>query len=388
MKRKIKFTRKLSLLMSSCAIASAMVPFTAAAVGGNENYAGFSMSMLTQANVTPFRDTTQDLDALLIDNGLASYQSLSANESNLAAVTIPYIVKIDSSATQIEGATLSVQALATSMGLSDYAAITKQATIDYAVTSASQASTSALLWGTAADSQANTTGLTMSSDGRTLTIDAGGLPEFNVQSIINPKTYSATNSQKYLAMVSGASVPMSGMMLPTDFSGDDSVQNYNNYNLSVAREAAIQSAAVAALEEIAAGNVPLTQTTAASLGQHFVNTGLIPTQNNISNFMASRRMDPANGWYYRIQQASPIELQRESLYLQAETLYETNKARQQAQKDTLLLALLLMEQSRMSVGMINMQMKMTAVQSSSGSSTTTADTSTEVPMDTTTTASS
>lgn len=391
MKKKYNVKRMTCLVAACIATSSTFLePAYGVGAGATPSYSGFSMSMLIQPTITPFRDTTQDLDALLVDNSLASKTTLTDNSAALQAVTIPYAVDItgSSSAVQIKADTLVLQALATNMGLSDYSAITAQATIDYAVTTDSSSSTSSLLWGTAAANQTtSTTGLTQS--GNNLTISKGGLPEFNVQSIVNPVTYLASNAQKYLALISGSAAPVGSMLLPTDFTGSNSVQNYANYNLMVAREAAVQSAGVAALQEFAADNVPLTNTPAASLGTHFVNTGLIPTQNTITHFMATRRMDPANGWYYRIQQASPIELQRESLYLQAESLYELEKVRQQTQKDNLLLSLLLIEQSRVTVGMANMQAKMSAASSatstSSSSSTSTPATTTTVPMDTTTT---
>ena len=368
--------------LGAVAALNALLPIGAMAAE-SPVYGGFSMNVVTQPPLTPFRDTTQDLDAMLVANGVGSYATINNNKDNLQAVTIPYQVNITgiSSAQQIKGDTLGAQALATSMGLSDNKAINKQATIDFAVNT-STSSTSALLWGTAASSQTSTTNTEgVSLAGNTLSVTSNGLPAFNAASIMDPKNYSAEKMQQYLSVVTGTSVPMS-LMLPTDFTGDDAVQNYNDYKLAVAREASVQSAAINVLQAFVKNNIPLTNTPAASLGPHFVNTGMIPTQNNIMQFMATRRLDPVNGWYARIQQASPIELQRESLYLQAEALKEADDIRQLEQKNSLMLALQLIENSRIAVCMTTLNTKMTTMQSTtSASGTTTETTTTEaVPM--------
>ncbi len=362
-----------TLLKIRCLMGSLAIVLTPCLALAEQTYSGFSMNLLGSPTYTPFKDTTQDLDAILSANALASPATKTANQAALTAINFPYISNITgiSSATQIVGSDTVLQDLAIQMGLSSSTAIAQQATSDYAVTVPNSSSSSALLWGTAASTQsaaATASGMTMS--GQQLLLTPPALAQFSVQSCIDPKFYNATACQQYIALVIGDAVPPT-MLTSSSFTGGSGPTNYATYQLNLAREASVQSAAVVPLLKIAAANVPLTGTPAAQLGANFVNTGQTPTQNTITHWMATRRLNPANGWMYRIQQASPIELQRESLYLQAESLYELEQIRQQTQTADMLQSMVLIEQSRSSVAMITQQAQMTASQSASSSGSTT-----------------
>lgn len=360
---------RVKLLKIVC-LGIALLPILA---GADQIYGGFSMGLLGSPTYTPFKDTTQDLDAILSANALTSPTTLTANQSALTAINTPYITNITgiSSSTQIVGSNTILQNLAIQMGLSNSASIAQQATSDYAVTVPNSSSSSALLWGTAASTQSSTaiaSGMTMS--GQQLLLTEPALAQFSVQSCTDPKYYNTAACQQYIGLVIGDAVPPT-MLTSSTFTGGNGPTNYASYMLNLAREASVQSAAVAPLLKIAEANVPLTGTPAAQLGTNFVNSGQTPTQNTITHWMATRRLNPANGWMYRIQQATPIELQRESLYMQAESLYELEQIRQQTQTADMLQAMALIEQSRSAVAMITQSAQMTSAQSASGSSSTT-----------------
>lgn len=370
----MKTGKKLTLMwvLSSFMVTVPFAGWAVSAPGSNNTYSGFSYNMLLNSNVTPYRDTSQDLNALLEGNALVSQTTASNNKSAFQGYVVPYAPAI-SGATQISAANTTLQALAITMGLSgNYSAVTTQSATDYAV-SAATTSNSALLWGTAASNQSSSTatpGLTLNNN--VLTVAQGALGDFNVESILTPNNYSQSNVQKYLALVEGSAAPVQGMLTLNNF--NNNTTNFNNYQLLVNREAAVQTAATDILQKIALSNAPMTGTTTASLGQDFVNTGMIPSVNNVERFMASRRLDPQTQWPYRVAQASSLELQRESLYLQAESLYELYQLHQTEQQNSLLLAMLLLEQTRSSIAMINQQSQITASQSTSSSSSTSTST--------------
>lgn len=160
-----------------------------------------------------------------------------------------------------------------------------------------------------------------------------------------PSSQSVNSSQNpaevYIALVGGALTPV---VTPPSPAADFPVQ--------IRRIAAIQTAGVNALQEIFNRSKPvISDTDAANLKETLNKLGDTSLKDNpvtprdFERIMATHRLDPNNGWYAHLQQASPTELQREQLYLQAEMLYELYQIRQEEEQNKMLLAVSLLSQN-------------------------------------------
>lgn len=386
---------------------------------GSSNYSGFGTTALSNTTVTPFRSTTQDLNAVLEGNALVSQGAVLQNYiSNPSAASTsgymaPYIMTTvsgsSSSAPLLAMPSLALQTLTTTMGLaptlsgsfanSQYIInqTVANAQANYSVGNTTNSAMS-IMEETPAQAQAaaasTPSGIYMTgSNSNLLTGNMSALAAYNAQTIMYPNvnnyksiaTSQAQGSkvQQYLGLVTGSTAPPSGMMVSTQFGGSNATQNFNTYQLMVTREAAVQTAAAEVLQQFALNNAPLS-IEASALGDAFVSTKMVPSINTVEQFMASRRLSPNSGWYYRVAQGSALELQRESLYLQAENLYEMNQVHQELQKQSMLLSMMLIEQTRSSISMLNQANQVTAAQMGTSSSTVTSSTS-SVPMATSST---
>lgn len=364
---------------------------------GSSTYSGFGSTALSDTTVTPFRSTTQDLNALLEGNALVSQGAVLQNyisdpsAASTSGYIAPYIMTTvtgsSSSAPLIAMPSLALQTLATTMGLAstltgsfansqliiNQTAANAQANYSVGTTTNSAMS---IMEETPAQAQAaaasTPSGIyTTGSNGNLLTGNMSALAAYNAQTIMYPNvnnyksiaTSQAQGSkvQQYLGLVTGSTAPPTGMLLSTQFGGANAVQNFNTYQLMVTREAAVQTAAAEVLQQFALNNAPLS-IEASALGDAFVSTKMVPSINTVEQFMASRRLNPNSGWYYRVAQGSSLELQRESLYLQAENLYEMNQVHQELQKQSMLLSMMLIEQTRSSIGMLNQSSQVIAAQ--------------------------
>jgi hypothetical protein len=409
-----------SLLLSSGVVVQAQTSTTTASTGSS-NYSGFGTGALSNTSVTPFRSTTQDLNAILEGNALVSQGSLllnnlanttsttSSSNTSYASYAVPYIMTAvtgaSSTAPLLAAPSLSLQTLMTTMGLpfgfSNSQNITNQAAANFATSITPGTTTNSAQYTmneSAASAQAaassTPSGIYLSgSSGNVLAANATALAPYNAQTIMYPNvnnyqsnvttTGQGSNAQQYLALVTGSIAPVTGMLLSTQFGGPNATQNFQAYQLMVAREAAVQTAAAEVLQQYAMSNAPLS-ISASALGDVFVNTKMVPSINNIERFMSSRRLNPNSGWYYRVAQGSSLELQRESLYLQAESLYEMNQVHQALQQQTLLLSMALIEQTRGNINMLNQGNQITAAQTGTQTTSTTSTTS-SVPMATSST---
>ena len=155
-----------------------------------------------------------------------------------------------------------------------------------------------------------------------------------------PDAYKKNPAEVYIALTSGALTPL---VYPDNPAPD--------FTLQVRRFIAAQSAGVYALQQIFDRSKPLNGFDASVLKQlnnNFPDSKQTPPPTNareLEKFMATRRLDPASGWYQHLQQATPVELQREQLYLQAETLYELQKIHETEEQNKMLLAVSLLAQN-------------------------------------------
>jgi len=164
----------------------------------------------------------------------------------------------------------------------------------------------------------------------------------------NPAAYTANPGQVYMSLVSGA-------LSPTP--SPDSNSMTATYMIKLRQIAAAQTAGVYALQQIYDRSMPLKGIDGTRLNNMMQNdlkwaagsnNKPVPTPNNQRDFdelMATRRLDPNSGWYQHIQAASPVELQREQLYLQAEMLYEMHQIEVNEEQNKLLLAINLLMQN-------------------------------------------
>ncbi|MFX9042601.1 hypothetical protein ABTN45_19170, partial [Acinetobacter baumannii] len=84
---------------------------------------------------------------------------------------------------------------------------------------------------------------------------------------------------------------------------------------------ALQTAGVSALQNIYDRSKPLDgfdNSVLTQLNKNFPSNDqpLPNSKRALEKFMATRRLDPKSGWFQHVQQASPVELQREALYMQ------------------------------------------------------------------------
>jgi hypothetical protein len=165
--------------------------------------------------------------------------------------------------------------------------------------------------------------------------------------------YQQNPGEVYISLVSGGLTPPPSVEQPNP-----------DYLPQVRRLAAIQTGGVYALQNIFnrsmpiedAGSNPLVQTL-----QGYPDANHIPkTPRDLEKFMATRRLDPQSGWYQHLQQASPMELQREQIYLQAEMLYELYQVHQTEEQNQMLLALSLLSQNYNNRITLNQQQQIAA----------------------------
>ncbi len=151
--------------------------------------------------------------------------------------------------------------------------------------------------------------------------------------------YAKNPAEVYMALVSGALTPVAFPDNPT-----------SDFMMRLRRLIANQTAGVYALQNIFARTQPLNHFDANILKQINSNfpdaSKAAPTNaRELEKFMATRRLDPASGWYQHLQAASPTELQREQLYLEAEMLYELQQIHESEEQNQLLLAVNLLSQN-------------------------------------------
>lgn len=165
---------------------------------------------------------------------------------------------------------------------------------------------------------------------------------------------SANPAQIYISLVDGSLTPVP---LPTTATDDFSMQ--------LRRIAAIQTAGVNALQSIFDRSKPVLndndassmQSTLKALGDNSLSTA--PTsKRDFEKIMATHRLDPNNQWFVHVQQASPEELQRQQLYVQAEMLYELHEIRKEEEQNKMLLAIALLAQGYQSRTVLNLQSQM------------------------------
>lgn len=165
----------------------------------------------------------------------------------------------------------------------------------------------------------------------------------------------ATNpAQIYIALVDGSLTPVP---LPSTVSDDFSMQ--------LRRIAATQTAGINALQEIFDRSKPVLtdneadsmKNTLKSLGDNSI-TAAPTSPRDFEKMMATHRMDPNNGWFAHVEQATPVELQRQALYLQAEMLYEMYQVHKEEEQNKMLLAVSLLAQNYQNRGVLNLQSKM------------------------------
>ncbi|MCD6047403.1 MAG: hypothetical protein K0S08_1050 [Gammaproteobacteria bacterium] len=175
----------------------------------------------------------------------------------------------------------------------------------------------------------------------------------------NYLAYQQNPAQVYISLVSGALTPA-----PTPDATDDA------YLAQVRRIAAAQTAGVYALQKIFERSKPIDQNDAImqQLGKNMPASATPQSPREIEKFMATRRLDPQSGWYQHLQQASPVELQREQLYLQAEMLYELHQIHETEERNQLLLAINLLTQNYTNRLNLNTQQKIAAQVNPSASS--------------------
>lgn len=154
-----------------------------------------------------------------------------------------------------------------------------------------------------------------------------------------PPAYQKNPAEVYMALTSGALTPLPYPDNPTA-----------DFTLQMRRFIASQNAGIYALQQIFERSKPLNGFNANVLKQ--LNSNFPDSKQaqpnsarDLEKFMASRRLDPASGWYQHLQQATPTELQREQLYLQAETLYELQKIHETEEQNQMLLAVMLLSQN-------------------------------------------
>jgi hypothetical protein len=82
------------------------------------------------------------------------------------------------------------------------------------------------------------------------------------------------------------------------------------------------------------------------------------SKRDFEDIMATHRLDPNNGWFNHVQQATPLDLQRQQLYLQAEMLYELHQIHKEEENNKMLLALSLLSQNYQNRSILNVQSKM------------------------------
>lgn len=173
--------------------------------------------------------------------------------------------------------------------------------------------------------------------------------------------YQQNPGEVYISLVSGALTPPPA-----------TEQSNSAYLPQIRRIAAAQTAGVYALQEIFNRSKPVdsSNTLLQQLGKNLPDNNHQPkNEREIEKFMATRRLDPQNGWYQHLQQASPVELQREQLYLQAEMLYELQQVHETEEKNEMLLAINLLTQNYNNRMTLNTQQQVatTANPPSSGS---------------------
>jgi hypothetical protein len=201
---------------------------------------------------------------------------------------------------------------------------------------------------------------TSSQNSNVYTIDKTFAAPYNAASLFNylkPDSnspfknylaYQQNPAQVYISLVSGALTPA-----PTPDATDGA------YLAQIRRIAAAQTAGVYALQKIFERSKPIDQNDAImqQLGKNMPSSATPQSPREIEKFMATRRLDPQSGWYQHLQQASPVELQREQLYLQAEMLYELHQIHETEERNQLLLAINLLTQNYTNRLNLNTQQK-------------------------------
>jgi hypothetical protein len=169
-------------------------------------------------------------------------------------------------------------------------------------------------------------------------------PQPNLAGAQNP-------AEIYTALTSGALTPVS---IPSGSSDD--------FRMQVRRIAAIQTAGTNALQQIFDRSQPVLNTadadsmknTLKTLGDSSIDNS--PTsERDFEEIMATHRLNPNNSWLSHVQQASPVELQRQALFLQAEELYELHQMRKEDEQIKMLLAVNLLSQNYQARQMLNVQ---------------------------------
>ena len=200
----------------------------------------------------------------------------------------------------------------------------------------------------------------MGSNTLTASITQAYANPYDSQSLFNyisPNHSSTSNpASMYISLVDGALTPVP---LPSS-TGDD-------FNMQLRRIAAIQTAGVNALQQIFDRSKPVFNSTDADNMKNTLkalgDTSIMDSpksQRNFEEIMATHRLNPNNTWYSHLQQANPVELQRQQLYLQAEMLYEMHQLRKEEEQNKLLLAINLLAQNYQSRQLLNVQSKMSA----------------------------
>lgn len=158
----------------------------------------------------------------------------------------------------------------------------------------------------------------------------------------DPIAYQVNPAEVYMSLVSGILTPQAAPENMTE--ADREV-----YNIKLRRIVATQTAGLHALEKIYKRSMPLSgfdtlllqslnNQTPATNPKEMPAPPNAMSARDLEKFMATRRLDPKSGWYKHLQESSPVELQREQLYLQAEMLYELYQVHQTEEENQLLLA--------------------------------------------------